>query len=425
MFFRGLFPLLALLPSTALAVAAPHHARVAAEARRLSEAFSWVAERIGPSVVQIEVAQHRERGIGSGVVFTSDGTVLTNDHVVEGASSIAVRLHDGRILSARLVGRDPATDLAVLKVEARDLTPVQFADSDAARVGDWVVAVGSPFGLGYSVTTGVLSAKGRGAVGANAVEDYLQTDASINPGNSGGPLLDLDGRVLGINTMIVGRGQGVGFAVPSNLARRVAGQLAMTGRVKRAWMGVGIQDVTPELAPDLGARAGGGALVNDVAADGPGAHGHLLPGDIVAVIDGKHLRDAQDLIREILLRDVGDSVVLQVIRGGRRYATRVRLAPRPGVPVVTAEAPVQRGIGLSLRQQGGGSARSEVTGVLDGSAADRAGLRAGDIVLSADGQTNPTIEDIVRAAGDGHVLLRIQRGAAVFYAALRMDGEAR
>jgi S1-C subfamily serine protease len=421
---RAVWFLWALLSSTAAAAPVQHHAaRVPAEARRLSEAFSSVAERIGPSVVQVEVAVRGERGIGSGVVFSSDGAVLTNDHVVEGASSIAVRLHDGRVLPARLLGRDPATDLAVVKVSATGLRSVRFADSDAARVGEWVVAVGSPFGLGYSVTTGVLSAKGRGAVGANAVEDYLQTDASINPGNSGGPLVDLDGKVLGINTMIVGRGQGIGFAVPSNLARPVAEQLAATGRVKRAWIGVGIQDVTPELAPDLGARAGAGALVNDVAASGPGARGHLKPGDIVAAIDGKRLRDAQDLIREILSRDVGDSALLEVIRRGRRYATRVQLATRPGTPAVAAEAPAPRGIGLSLRQPTGESGRSEVTGVLVGSAADRAGLRAGDVVLSADGQKEPTIDDIVRAGQDGHVLLRIQRGAAAFYAALRTDGD--
>ena len=176
--------------------------------------------------------------MGSGVVFTPDGAILTNNHVVEEALTINVRLRDGRYLPARLVGRDPATDLAVVKVDATGLTPAKFADSDAARVGEWVVAIGSPFGLGYTVTAGVLSAKGRGGLGMNAIEDYLQTDASINPGNSGGPLCNLQGDVLGINTMIVGRGQGIGFAVPSNLAQRVAAQILKTGHVSRAWLGV-------------------------------------------------------------------------------------------------------------------------------------------------------------------------------------------
>ncbi|HEX9297930.1 MAG TPA: trypsin-like peptidase domain-containing protein, partial [Polyangiaceae bacterium] len=227
------------------------------EARRLSDAFAAVAEKVSPSVVQIEVSVREQtsqvvrwyknpsngeapvqRGMGSGVIFNADGAILTNNHVVEDALSITVRLRDGRILAARLVGRDPATDLALIRVDAKNLVPARFADSDAVRVGEWVVAIGSPFGLGYTVTTGVVSAKGRGGVGVNSVEDYLQTDASINPGNSGGPLVNLDGQVLGINTMIVGRGQGIGFAVPSNLARRTADQLVKTGRVQRAWIGV-------------------------------------------------------------------------------------------------------------------------------------------------------------------------------------------
>ncbi len=269
-----------------------------AEARRLSDAFAAVAEKASPSVVQIEVTVREQtqqvvrwyknpqatetpvqRGMGSGVIFNADGAILTNNHVVEDALSITVRLRDGRILAARLLGRDPATDLAVIHVDAKNLMPAKFADSDSVRVGEWVVAIGSPFGLGYTVTTGVVSAKGRGGVGVNSVEDYLQTDASINPGNSGGPLVNLDGQVLGINTMIVGRGQGIGFAVPSNLARRTADQLVKGGRVQRAWIGVGIQDVTPEIAPELKIDPPAGALVNSVAADGPGARAQLRPGD--------------------------------------------------------------------------------------------------------------------------------------------------
>jgi len=215
-------PFLVLLGRTAFAdPAAP------IEARRLSEGFAAVAEKVSPSVVQIEVTVREptsqtlrwykggpsgttetpaQRGMGSGVIFSADGAILTNNHVVEDALTITVRLRDGRLLPARLAGRDTATDLALIRVDAKNLTPARFADSDAVRVGEWVVAIGSPFGLGYTVTTGVVSAKGRGGVGVNSVEDYLQTDASINPGNSGGPLVNLDGQVLGINTMIVGRG---------------------------------------------------------------------------------------------------------------------------------------------------------------------------------------------------------------------------
>src|SRR5580693_8971670 len=259
-----------------------------AEAKRLSDGFVAVADRVSPSVVQIDVTARDEkadvlshffgrgggeepvaRAMGSGVVFAPDGTILTNNHVVEDALTINVRLRDGRYLPAVLVGRDPATDLAVVRVDAAGLPAAKFADSDAARVGEWVVAIGSPFGLGYTVTAGVLSAKGRGGIGMNLIEDYLQTDASINPGNSGGPLCNLQGEVLGINTMIVGRGQGIGFAVPSSIALRVADQIIKTGRVSRPWLGISVQDVTPEIAAAMHVTAGAGALVNNIAPDGP------------------------------------------------------------------------------------------------------------------------------------------------------------
>ncbi len=422
-----------------------------AEARRLSDAFSAVADRVSPSVVQLEVAVRErsqasvrwyrggpgadetavQRGMGSGVVLTADGAILTNHHVVEDALSISVRLRDGRLLPARLLGRDTATDLAVVKVEAKGLTPARFADSDRARVGEWVVAIGSPFGLGYTVTTGVLSAKGRGGVGVNAVEDYLQTDASINPGNSGGPLVDLDGQVLGINTMIVGRGQGIGFAIPSNLARRVAEQIVAKGFVQRAWIGVGIQDVTPELAAELHVEPGAGALVNGVAPDGPGARGSLRAGDIVAIVDGKRVRDAQELIRELLAHDVGQTVHLEVIRAGQRYGTRLELTARPEAQTAATpppqDAPRAPGLGLVVRElpadaaaQAGLGARAclAVTQVVPGSAADRAGLRAGDVVVEADGVAEPNAARLTAAALDGHMLLRVRRRDAVFYAAV-------
>jgi Do/DeqQ family serine protease len=422
-----------------------------AEARRLSDAFAAVAEKVSPTVVQIEVAVREEtpqivrwyksstgsetpvqRGMGSGVIFNAEGAILTNNHVVEDALSITVRLRDGRILPARLVGRDPSTDLALIRVDAKNLTPARFADSDSVRVGEWVVAIGSPFGLGYTVTTGVVSAKGRGGVGVNSVEDYLQTDASINPGNSGGPLVNLDGQVLGINTMIVGRGQGIGFAVPSNLARRTADQLARTGRVQRAWIGVGIQDVTPEIANELKVDPGAGALVNSVASDGPGARAQLRAGDVVAAVNGKRVRDAQELIRELLARDVGQTVSLEVIRGGKRYSTKAELTARPEPAM--SPAPVQQettqsqGLGLSLREltpeqsvQLGLPPRAlvAIAQVAPGSAGDRAGLRPGDIVIEADGIVEPSAAQVTQAGSDGHMLLRVRRRDAAFYAAVR------
>jgi len=445
---------LAITLSIALAFAVPASGADAPsqlEARRLSDAFAAVAEKVSPSVVQIEVSVRDQnaqvarwyknapnaetavqRGMGSGVVFNADGAILTNNHVVEDALSIGVRLRDGRILPARLLGRDPATDLAVVRIEAKNRVPAKFADSDSARVGEWVVAIGSPFGLGYTVTTGVVSAKGRGGVGINAVEDYLQTDASINPGNSGGPLVNLDGQVLGINTMIVGRGQGIGFAVPSNLARRTADQLVKAGRVQRAWIGVGIQDVTPEIAPELKVDAAAGALVNSVAADGPGAKALLRPGDIVAAVDGKRVRDAQELIRELLAHDVGQMVMLEVIRGGKRYSTKAELAARPEAPLspvpAQQEAPPSQGLGIAVRdlspdqsvQMGLPPRPFAVVGqVMPGSAGDRAGLRAGDVIIEVDGVNEPSSAQVTFAGQDGHMLLRVRRRDAAFYAAVR------
>jgi S1-C subfamily serine protease len=281
------------------------------------------------------------------------------------------------------------------------------------------------------VTTGVVSAKGRGGVGVNSVEDYLQTDASINPGNSGGPLVSLDGQVLGINTMIVGRGQGIGFAVPSNLARRTADQLVKTGRVQRAWIGIGIQDVTPELAPELGVSAGAGALINSVAGDGPGARAQLRPADIIAAVDGRSVHDAQDFIRELLAHDVGEAVLLEVIRSGKHYGAKVELVARPEAPTAPAPPPAPAGspgLGLSIRDLSpeqamtlGMPARAfaAVVQVAAGSAGDRAGLRGGDVIIEADGVMEPNASQVMQASQDGHMLLRVRRREAAFYAAVR------
>ncbi|MET0594244.1 MAG: trypsin-like peptidase domain-containing protein [Polyangiaceae bacterium] len=446
----SLFAALSLILTTGSAARAEPAAPI--EARRLSEGFAAVAEKVSPSVVQIEVTVREptpqtmrwykspsgagetpvQRGMGSGVIFNADGAILTNNHVIEDALTITVRLRDGRLLPARLVGRDPATDLALIRVDAKNLAPAKFADSDAVRVGEWVVAIGSPFGLGYTVTTGVVSAKGRGGVGVNSVEDYLQTDASINPGNSGGPLVSLDGQVLGINTMIVGRGQGIGFAVPSNLARRTADQLVRTGRVVRAWIGVGIHDVTPELAPELGVAAGAGALVNSGATDGPGARAQLRPADIIAAVDNRKVRDAQEFIRELLAHDVGETVLLEVIRGGKHYGAKVELALRPETaqssPVVPPVPPATPGLGLSIRDLSPEQASqlgmpprgfAAIVQVSAGSAGDRAGLRTGDVIIEADGIVEPSATQVTQASQDGHMLLRVRRREAAFYAAVR------
>jgi serine protease Do len=442
-------------PATAAALPAPPtQAQVQAstvEAKRLSEGFVAVAERASPSVVQIDVTAHDEkadvlsrffghasgdepiaRGMGSGVVFTADGAILTNNHVVEEALTINVRLRDGRYLPAQLVGRDPATDLAVVRIDATGLTPAKFADSDAARVGEWVVAIGSPFGLGYTVTAGVLSAKGRGGLGMNDIEDYLQTDASINPGNSGGPLCNLQGEVLGINTMIVGRGQGIGFAVPSNMAQRVATQILKTGHVTRSWLGVSVQDVSPEIAQAMHLSPGAGALVNNVAPDGPAYKANVRPGDVIASLGGHTVRDGTDLVREAISREIGQPAQLEIVRGGQHYGATVTLSERPEAPTKPVPAQQQalphQGLGLVVRdlapQQAAQMGLPEkplpvVTQVTPGSAADREGLRAGDVILEANGVAEPTSAQVVDVARSATLLLRIKRGESYRYAALK------
>lgn len=441
---------LVLLPVAGHAQAPPGAAAAVSEAKKLSDAFAAVAEKVSPSVVQIDVTARDEnadqilrffgrnqdspvaRGTGSGVIYSADGAILTNNHVIDHALSISVRLRDGRLLPAKLLGRDPATDLAVIKVEATGLTPAKLADSDNARVGEWVVAIGSPFGLGYTVTTGVLSAKGRGGLGMNQIEDYLQTDASINPGNSGGPLSDLDGRVLGINTMIVGRGAGIGFAVPANLARRVADQIIKTGRVQRAWIGVGIQDLTPELAAAMKVDPRAGVLVNSVNNGGPAQKANVKPGDIIAGVAGKKVSDGRELVREVIAHEVGQTVQLEIVRDGKRYGTNAVLTARPEAAVpplpVQQQGVPQAGLGLSVRdispQQASqlglpAKALPIVTSVAPGSSADRAGLKAGDVIVEADGVQDPTSAQLSAAAKDGQLLLRVRRRDATFYAAVR------
>ncbi|HQP34017.1 MAG TPA: trypsin-like peptidase domain-containing protein [Polyangiaceae bacterium] len=423
----------------------------AADARRIAGAMSAVAAKVSPSVVQIDVAVRDDnsgvirwykgvpsfeasvkRGLGSGVILSSDGHILTNNHVIDDALAINVRLQDGRMLPATLVGRDPGADLALIKIQATGLQAAQFADSDAARVGEWVLAIGSPFGLGHTVTMGVLSAKSRGGLGANAVEDYLQTDASINPGNSGGPLVNLDGQVIGINDMIVGRGQGIGFAIPSKMARRVADQLLRNGRVKRAWIGVGMQDLTPEIAAELRLDPGSGVLINHVASGGPAERARLQIGDIIATIGGKPARDSHELMREVLAHDVGASVRLEVIRGGKRYATDVGLAERPESPPpplpMQQSSPAAPGLGMTIQNVYAGTPQrpeqppptaAQIVAITPGSPADRAGLRPGDIVLQIDGATRPDAAQVLKATEDGHALLLVQRRQGTFYAAVR------
>src|SRR6266404_3473333 len=330
-----------------------------------------------------------QRGLGSGFVVNADGYVVTNNHVVDGATEIRVKLADGRELPGRVVGRDPRTDLALLKVEGHGLPTIPLGDSSALKVGEPVMAIGNPFGLEQTVTTGIVSATGR-VIGEGPYDDFIQTDASINPGNSGGPLINARGQVIGINTAIVSRSGGsvgIGFAIPVNLAKPVVTQLASAGHVTRGWLGVGIQPLTADLAKSFRLTRTDGALVTSVSEGSPAAKAGLKEGDVIVEYDGRPVARAGDLPRTVAETPVGRAVPLKVVRDGKPVtltATVGRLEetreakaePAPGEPALGVSARTLTPAvaqQLGLREQQG----VLIVNVNDGSRADAAGLRAG------------------------------------------------
>ena len=256
----------------------------------------------------------QQKSLGSGFIIDREGYIVTNNHVVENADEIKVKLANGKEFNAKVIGRDPKTDLALIKITGSgDLQPLKMGDSDALKVGSWVVAVGSPFGLEQTVTAGIVSAKGR-TIGAGPYDNFIQTDASINPGNSGGPLINTKGEVVGINTAIVASGQGIGFAIPANMAKEVMPQLKDKGKVTRGWIGVGIQEVTPELAKSFDLKDKKGALVSQVFKDGPADKAGIEQGDVILEFDGKVIAESKDLPRIVAANPVGKTVQVKLSR---------------------------------------------------------------------------------------------------------------
>ena len=284
---------------------------------------------------QGEMVQRRS-GLGSGVIVSNDGYILTNNHVVEQADEIEVALADGRKLPARLVGSDPESDLAVLRVEAGGKLPaIVFASNDSLRVGDVVLAIGNPFGVGQTVTSGIVSALGRTHLGINTFENFIQTDAAINPGNSGGALIDAAGHLVGINTAIFsqsGGSMGIGFAIPVSLAREVMEQIIRTGMVTRGWIGVEVQEITPELAESFGLPDGRGALIAGVVRGAPADRAGIRPGDVLLAVEGREVHDAQSMLDAIAALRPGSNARLMVRREGRQIELAVLIGKRPRLP---------------------------------------------------------------------------------------------
>lgn len=378
----------------------------------------------------------RTHSLGSGFIIRQDGYVVTNNHVVDGATEIMVRLSDGRRFAGRVIGRDRKTDLVLLKIEATSLPVLALSDSDALQVGEPVMAIGNPFGLEGTVTIGIVSAKER-VIGQGPYDDFIQTDASINPGNSGGPLVNSAGNVVGVNTAILSRtggSVGIGFAIPINQVKAILPQLEAKGRVTRGWLGVLIQPVTPDLAKAFRLPEARGALVAQVLRDSPAASAGLQAGDFIVGFDGRALEKESELPRLVAATPVGREVPLQVIRDRRSLALTVRVAELPEPQEVAAADADRVRLGVAvqkltpeLAQQLGVPDRGGVVvvEVKDGSPAAEAGIEPGDIIAEANRQPVQTVADLRRAleaqdAGEP-LLLQLHRKGSSLFVALRTE----
>ncbi|MBP0466313.1 trypsin-like peptidase domain-containing protein [Roseomonas sp. PWR1] len=421
------------LPGLAETRAAPP---IVAPARLAGPDFADVAARVAPSVVRISVAEAarpaaldapRRAGQGSGFVIDGAGYIATNAHVVGEAQRVRVGLADGREFEGRVIGLDRATDIALVKVEAgAPLPAVTLSDSDAARVGEWVMAMGNPFGLGGSVTAGIISARGR-QIGAGPYDDFIQTDAPINPGNSGGPLFNAAGEAVGMNTAIFspsGGNVGIGFAVPSNMLRQVTAELREHGRVDRGRLGVALQPVDAEMAAALGLAGPGGALLSTVEPGSAAAAAGLRPGDVVVAVAGREVKAPRDLAAAIGAARPGSTVALDVVRDGARAERSVTLGGAQRREAAAAEpasgATPALGLGLAARREGGVA----VASVVPGSIAAERGLQPGDVIRRVGGRVTETPRDVVEAvgaardAGRGSIALQVEREGASRFVAL-------
>lgn len=375
--------------------------------------------------------QRRSQSLGSGVIVDANkGYILTNHHVIEGADKITVTLRDQRQVDAKIVGQDKEVDLALLRIKARNLRALPMADSDLLRVGDFVVAIGSPFGLGQTVTYGIVSALGRSGLGIEGYENFIQTDASINPGNSGGALVDMQGRLVGINTAIVGPSGGnvgIGFAIPSNMSQAIMKHLVKHGEVRRGQLGIAMQNLTPDLARAFGLQRQGGAVVAGVVPGSAAEKAGLQIGDVIVALNGKQIKRADGLRNAIGLLSVGSRIKIDIVRNGRPISLRARLqAPQNEAQVNTGSlsgvlagallSPIGADHPLAGRIEG-----VEVLSIEHGSAAWSAGLRLGDIVVAVNQQPVSSVAEVAAALkrDPDKTLLNIRRGNASMFILIR------
>jgi len=385
-----------------------------------------------------EMPQQREKALGSGVIMTRDGYILTNNHVVDGATDVQVTLGDKREFKAKIVGTDPKTDIAVLKIDATNLPLITVADSSKVQVGDYALAIGDPFGVGQTVTMGIVSATGRSRLGIEDYEDFIQTDAPINPGNSGGALVNDRGDLIGINTAIIAHGsegnQGIGFAIPANMARNVMEQIVEHGKVTRAYLGIVPQDVTPAIAKAFGDKDLTGALIGDVSPNSPASRSGLEKGDIILDLNGKPVGNSNDLRMSISMMAPDSTVTLRVLRSGSERNFTVKLGELPtteasveregkgpsssalsGVSVEDLDAQSAKDLGLPANAQG-----VVVTKVGPSSAAAEAGLRRGDVIQEVNRKPVRNTSDFERAVAGSKedTLLLVNRHGSTMYLAV-------
>lgn len=400
----------------------PAVVNIRAERVRAVDRLSPLFEEFFGEFLQRPPAEQRERSLGSGFILSQDGYILTNEHVVSGAEQIKVRLTDQREFPGKIVGVDPKTDVAVIKIEARAPLPVVvLGDSDRLRVGQWALAIGNPFGLDSTLTVGVISATGRTDVGIEDYENFVQTDASINPGNSGGPLLNIYGEVVGVNTAIVASGQGIGFAIPINLASLIADQLISTGEVTRGWLGVSIQPLDAELAEAFGLDRVTGALVTSVLPGTPAEKAGLQRGDVLLSFDGKPVRSVKELQLLVASSPLGKGLPVEVLREATRLTLAVVIVAREETP-----EPIKQGNGEALPWLGMRFAASgagvRVAALEANSVAAAAGVQTGDLLLAVNSHTVKTLADVhaarQRAKGRESVRLLLQRDGGNLYLVL-------
>ena len=422
-----------------------------------------VADQVTPSVVSIlserparasrniwsedsalpgpEVPRRRDYDLGSGVIVSSDGAIVTSSHVVEQAEKVRVALKDGRTLDAEVVGSDPESDVAVIRVDAENLTPIQIGDSSRLRTGDLVLAVGNPFGVGQTVTMGIVSAIGRSNMGITSFDEFIQTDAAINPGNSGGALVDMDGRLVGINTAIISRSggyQGIGFAIPSRMVMPIKDALLEHGKVERGWLGVELVDLTEDIAHVVGVEAHAGVVISDVSPDGPAADAGLEAGDVITAIDGDKTVDAVHLRNQIAKTEKGTKMRLDVLRKDDPRSLTLVLKEQPDRSIVptTPEPAEESGLfaGVTvldldgrLREQLG--VPDEIHGVVvseiePGSLALFLGFRVGDVIVAVNRTETPTAEAFHGAVGaETSAMVLVFRDGEVVVISISAHGE--